>query len=316
MQSPDHPELLFVQAMHYARGRPDGPPRWLIAHTMEAGESSTRAENTAAYFADPGDGRVVSSHYCVDSNSVVQCVRLADTAFTVGNTPGNRRGINWEFSGFAAQTGAQWGDAFSMAMLRTAAPYWALDAARFGIPIERRTVAELRAGVPGLSTHNDFRVAFGGTTHTDPGSNFPWSAFIQMIKGGTAVTDARWRIESADPEFDGTVWVSDGITRRKLRTPGAIHANVAEGWPRQIILTDADRQTRSWTSHLDGVLGFDESARAAQFAELESKLDAVLAAVEGGAGGGVQSVTLSGTITGTLSGSAEVVTDEPTPPGE
>ena len=186
MQSPDHPELVFVQAKHYARGRPDGLPRWLIAHTMEASETSTRAENTAGYFANPGDGRVVSAHYCADSNSVVQCVRLADTAFTVGNTQGNRRGINWEFSGFAAQSGAQWGDAFSMAMLRTAAPYWALDAARFGIPIRRVTVAELRAGTPGLSTHNDFRLAFGGTTHTDPGANFPWPAFIDMI-GGAAM---------------------------------------------------------------------------------------------------------------------------------
>ena len=185
MQSPDHPDLVFVQAKHYGAGRPDGPPRWIIAHTMEASETSTRAENTAGYFANPGDGRVVSAHYCADSNSVVQCVRLADTAFTVGNTQGNRRGINWEFSGFAAQSGAQWGDTFSMAMLAQAAPYWALDAARYGIPIRRVTVAELRAGTPGLSTHNDFRLAFGGTTHTDPGANFPWSAFIDMIEGAS-----------------------------------------------------------------------------------------------------------------------------------
>ena len=182
-QSPDHPELRFVQASGYTRGRPDGPPLFLVAHTMEAAESSTQAENTAAYFASGAGGRSVSSHYCVDDNSIIQCVRLGDVAWTVGNRPGNNRGINWEFTGFARQTAPQWGDAFSMAMLARAAPYWAADAKRFGIPIERRTVDELKAFKPGLTTHNDLRLAFGGTTHTDPGPNFPWSSFISMIRG-------------------------------------------------------------------------------------------------------------------------------------
>lgn len=180
-QSPDHPELSFVQAKTYAKGRPDGPPLWIVVHDMEASETRTRAENTANYFATLPDGRSVSSHYCVDNDSVVQCVKLADTAYTVGNRPGNYRGINWEFSGFASQTREQWLDQFGVDMFAQAAPYIRADAVKYDIPLVRRTVDELKAKLPGVTSHNDLRLAFGGTTHTDPGPNFPWDYFMELL---------------------------------------------------------------------------------------------------------------------------------------
>lgn len=180
--SPDHPELPFLQANKYGRGRPDGPPLFIVVHTMEAHELGTTAEGTAQYFHNLPDGRVVSAHYCCDNNSIVQCVRLQDTAWTVGNRPGNYRGINWEFAGFAAQTAEQWRDPYSTAMLLRAVPYIRADAARFGIPLVRRTVPELQAFRPGITSHNDLRLAFGTTTHTDPGPNFPWSWFMAQLQ--------------------------------------------------------------------------------------------------------------------------------------
>jgi len=181
--SNDHPGLPFVQAAGYTAGRPDGKPLWIVVHDMEASETPTRAESTAAYFANPGDGRNVSSHYCVDSNSVVQCVDLDDSAWTVGNRPGNNRGINWELSGFASQSKGQWLDDFGWAMFAQMAPLVRSDGKRFGIPLERRTVAELQAFRPGITSHNDLRQAFGGTTHTDPGPNFPWAEFLAVMNG-------------------------------------------------------------------------------------------------------------------------------------
>jgi N-acetyl-anhydromuramyl-L-alanine amidase AmpD len=188
--SPDHPELTFVQASGYTKGRPDGPPLWIVIHDMEAGESSTRAESTAAYFATGAGGRSVSSHYCADDDSVIQCVRLADVAWTVGNRPGNNRGINWELSGYARQTREQWLDPFGLAMFRQMAPYVRADAAEYGIPLRRCTVADLKAFRPGVTSHNDLRLAFGVTTHTDPGPNFPWDVFFQILEEGDMVTDA------------------------------------------------------------------------------------------------------------------------------
>lgn len=182
--SPDHPEIQFVQASGYTSGRPDGAPLWIVVHDMEADETPNTAENTANYFATGAGGRDVSSHYCADSNSVVQCVRLADVAWTVGNRPGNNRGINWELAGFASQTRDQWLDTFGQAMFAMMAPIVRSDAARYGIPLVRRTVVELRAYVPGVTSHNDLGVAFGGTDHTDPGPNFPWDYFLEVMNGG------------------------------------------------------------------------------------------------------------------------------------
>jgi N-acetylmuramoyl-L-alanine amidase-like protein len=183
MQSPDHPQLAFVQAEGYTKGRPDGPPLWVVVHDMEASETTTRAESTADYFEDPPDGRNVSSHYCADVNSVVQCVLLKDTAWTVGNRPGNNRGINWELAGFASQSRAQWLDDYGLGMFAQIVPIIQADAAKFGIPLERRAVDELKAFLPGITSHNDLRLAFGGTTHTDPGSNFPWDYFLDLLNG-------------------------------------------------------------------------------------------------------------------------------------
>jgi len=196
--SPDHPQLQFVQAAGYTKGRADGPPLWIVIHDMEAHETSDRAEATAQYFANPGDGRNVSSHYCADNNSVVQCVRLGDVAWTVGNRPGNYRGINWELAGFASQTRSQWLDPFGYAMFAQIVPIIRADAVKYGIPLQRRTVDELKAYKPGITSHNDLRVAFGGTTHTDPGPNFPWDVFMQLL-GGDDMGLQEW---TASPSTD------------------------------------------------------------------------------------------------------------------
>ncbi|HEX6968882.1 MAG TPA: peptidoglycan recognition family protein [Micromonosporaceae bacterium] len=211
--SPDHPELNFVQAAGYTKGRPDGPPLWIVIHTMEASETGLTAEATARYFQNPADGRDVSAHYCVDADSIVACVKLDDTAWTVGNRPGNNRGINWELSGFARQSRDQWLDAFGLAMFARMAPYVVADAERFGIPLQRRTVAELRAFRPGITSHNDLRLAFGVTTHTDPGQAFPWDVFLATVEEARMPTvDEIWAKEYRDrikpPKPDGTIATS------------------------------------------------------------------------------------------------------------
>ena len=229
MFSPDHPELVFVQAAGYSRGRPDGPPLWIVVHDMEASETSTRAESTAAYFANPGDGRSVSSHYTVDSDSVVQCVLLRDVAWTVGNRPGNNRGINWELSGFARQSRAEWLDPFGLGMFAQMAPIVRADAAKYGIPLERRTVAELKAMRPGITSHNDLRLAFGGTTHTDPGPNFPWDVFMTiMTEENMPLSDAdvrkiwTWDLkdgEGTDPAYKVVNRTAEGVADLQARPP-------------------------------------------------------------------------------------------------
>lgn len=179
--SNDHPGLPFVQAQGYTRGRPDGPALWIAWHSMEASEWSGRAESTAAYFASPGDGRSVSAHHCGDDNSVIQCVDEDDSAWTVGNRPGNYRGVNIELAGFARQSRADWLDPFGVAMFARLAPIVAASMTRWHIPNRWCSVADLKAFRPGHTTHNDLRLAFGGTTHTDPGAGFPRDYVAQVL---------------------------------------------------------------------------------------------------------------------------------------
>lgn len=233
-QSPDHPELAFVQAKRFANGRGGKKPLWIVVHDMEAGEDSLRAESTAAYFATLSDGRVVSAHYCCDNDSVIQCVLLADTAWTTGSTEGNGQGINYELAGFARQTRAQWLDAFGLAMFETMAPIVRSDAAKYGIPLERRTVAELRAFKPGVTSHNDIKDAFGGSDHTDPGPAFPWDVFLSIMRGERGkklmymFVAPTGRVLNGVPEKGW--YVTDSQTRRLL-TPKARAAHQAAGTP-------------------------------------------------------------------------------------
>jgi hypothetical protein len=208
--SNDHPGLPFVQAKGYASGRPDGPPLWIVVHDMEASEYSGRAESTAVYFADPPDGRQVSSHYVVDNDSVIQCVDLDDVAWTVGNRPGNNRGINWELAGFARQTRAEWLDPFGVAMFARMAPIAAADMHRFNIPNRWCTIADLQARRPGLTTHNDLRIAFGVTTHTDPGPNFPRDYLQQVLAAALNPSEE----DDMDPQVEhDLIWTTNGIAK-------------------------------------------------------------------------------------------------------
>jgi len=179
----DHADVPFVQALKYGEGRPDGPPIWIVWHTMEEHELGDTAERVANYFRTLPDGRTVSSHYCHDNNSSVQCVRLADRAWTVGNRPGNNRGINIELAGFASQRAEGWADAYSQAMLRRACAIAKRDMARFKIPNRWCSIDDLIARRGGHTTHNDLRLAFNVTTHTDPGASFPRQLVLDLVEG-------------------------------------------------------------------------------------------------------------------------------------
>lgn len=214
--SNDHPGLPFVQAQGYTKGRPDGPALWIVWHSMEATEWSGRAESTAAYFANPPDGRSVSAHHCGDNDSVIQCVDEDDSAWTVGNRPGNYRGVNVELAGYARQTRAEWLDSFGVAMFGRLAPIVAASMTRWRIPNRWCTVDDLKAHRPGHTTHNDLRVAFGGTTHTDPGAGFPHDHVLRVV--GAALTGAPMPklIIVTDEQPADKVCVTDYATRRWL----------------------------------------------------------------------------------------------------
>lgn len=149
----------------------------VVMHTAETPETATSAEATANYFASTG--RDVSAHYCVDANSVVQCVKLEDVAWAA---PGaNHNGIQIELAGRAGQTAAQWADAYSKHELDLAAELVSLLCRRYAIPVRALTPADLLAGRRGVTTHAAVSRAFRGSDHWDPGPAFPMSGFLGRV---------------------------------------------------------------------------------------------------------------------------------------
>lgn len=157
------------------------PPRKIdvvVIHDMEAPEGALTAENVAKYFQTTD--KEVSAHYCVDNNSIVQCVPLADVAWAA---PGaNSNGIQIEYAGYAKQTAAQWNDAYSAAMLKLGAELTAHLCKRFNIPVKFLDAAALKRGERGITTHAQVTLAWHKSTHTDPGPNFPIAKHIMDVR--------------------------------------------------------------------------------------------------------------------------------------
>jgi len=169
----------FIQARNYTPVAAR-TPRWILVHTMEAAEKPGTARAVAKWFAGNAAPKA-SAHYCVDNIAIIQCVKEHDVAWSA---PGaNARGIHIEHAGFAHQTGAEWGDSYSTAMLGLSAKLAAEICARWAIPVMHLTPEQIRAGEPGIAGHRDVTAAFhtvGG--HTDPGPNFPWDTYIAAVQ--------------------------------------------------------------------------------------------------------------------------------------
>lgn len=150
----------------------------VVIHDMEYPEREAAAESVARYFATTS--RQVSSHYCIDANSIVQCVKLKDVAWCA---PGaNHDGIHLEHAGYARQSAAEWRDPYSQAMLELSAELTAHLCDWYGLPIRFLDAAELKRGRRGITTHAAVSEAFKGSSHWDPGPHFPMEWYLGRVK--------------------------------------------------------------------------------------------------------------------------------------
>lgn len=199
--------MKFVQARNYHKGRIK-KIRLVVWHDMEAAEAHNTAENVADWFAGP-DAPMASAHLCGDDDSVVECVKVTDTAFHAPNA--NADGYGLEQAGYRNQGKGGWRDAFSEATIRNLCRFVAGKPELAHIPDRFLTDAQLADGITaGHTTHEQITRVLGGGTHTDPGPDFPKDyAIAQMIAArghavpATQPAGDRW-LRFTSPRLSGT----------------------------------------------------------------------------------------------------------------
>lgn len=183
----DLQNIPFKQARWYTPvSSPARHIQLIVLHSMEAPEKGTTAESVADYFTWLPPTRKASAHYCVDSNSIVQCVQCKDVAFGAPNA--NRNGIHIEMAGYARQKREEWLDEFGKLMLANVA---ALCAEVLMPKFKIQPVFIFAPGLKSLSknpqttgftTHAEVSKAFNPGGHWDPGPGFPFDYLLNLIK--------------------------------------------------------------------------------------------------------------------------------------
>jgi N-acetyl-anhydromuramyl-L-alanine amidase AmpD len=179
----------FIAARHFGPARIGIAPLLIVIHTMEAPEKPRTARNVALWFASDKAPQA-STHYCIDSEEIIQCVSESDIAWAA---PGaNKFGVHLEHAGYASQTVTDWSDAYSRKMLERSAGLAADIARRHGIPIAKIGPEELSKNpqATGFCGHRDVTLGRnGGHGHYDPGSHFPWYVYLSMVQAAFEATD-------------------------------------------------------------------------------------------------------------------------------
>ena len=170
--------ITFKQAKNYTPANRT-EVKYIVIHSMEAGEASTTAENVSAWFAGSSAPKA-SAHFCIDCDSIVQCVKETDIAW---HAPGaNKLGLGLEHAGYARQTRDQWLDPFSSSMLKLSAKLTAKLCKDWNIPTKFVGRDDLKNGLAGITTHHEVTQAFHESTHTDPGKGFPMDLYLQWVQ--------------------------------------------------------------------------------------------------------------------------------------
>ncbi len=173
-------EIRFIQARNYTPVT--GAPRkidLIVIHDMEAPESALTAENVGLWFAGPNAPQA-STHYNIDSDSIVQNVLVKDVAWAA---PGaNHNGIQFEHAGYARQSAAEWLDPYSRSMLAISALLAAQLCKAHSIPARFVPSSGLVMGERGITTHAAVSESFGRSNHTDPGRNFPMRYYTRLVE--------------------------------------------------------------------------------------------------------------------------------------
>jgi len=167
--------------------------------------SNTASDESEASYADHRtDG--TSSHFYVDADTVIQSLDTNDKAGHAGSREGNENAIAFELTGTNDKSRQWWLDNIAWDRLGYVIAYILQhDPDYAGFQVRRASVAEMKANprVKAFYSHDDMRLAWGGTTHDDPGPNFPWDRLFSAVNaaldgGDDMLADERDWVNNAD----------------------------------------------------------------------------------------------------------------------
>lgn len=168
----------YIEAANNS-GKRSGDIQLIVIHSGETQEGEDSAIGMGNWFAS---GKTIgSTHAGVDGGTkephTVQYVW--DSLVAHGAGGGNHQGIHLEQAGRARQSREEWLDDYSRRVIDRAGNVVAQWAIKYNIPLRWLTVAEVRRGVKGICTHHDITLAFGKSTHTDPGPHYPKDVLLK-----------------------------------------------------------------------------------------------------------------------------------------
>lgn len=262
-----------------------GPPNGMRPKATKYGITIHATANTAsardeATFAKRREDEV-SAHYYVDSGQIVQSLNTDYGANHAGAQWPNDHCIAYEFTGMNSWSTSQWIDRINF---DAAAKQMARDCKRWNIPPRDMTVAQLRNHERGINTHNDCRLAFGGTDHTDPGGNFPLTHLINKVKSymGDDVTPEEFLKYDPNDTTKGFVnpsWREDSDTNPTIAVRTGWYFTLNEAHAGNVNSKANGLKLDAVLAALDGLDGDAVIARVNEIAAAESaRIDALEAA--------------------------------------
>lgn len=158
----DHPGAQWLPAdpANYRTGRRprSHPIDFVVIHVTQE-----RFDDAVAVFQNPA--RNTSAHYLVRSadGHIGQCVREKDVARHTSDPDHDDRSIGITHEGWVHH--AAW---FTEQLYASSAALTAAVCARYAIPLDRTHI---------LGHHE-----VSGTTHTDPGANWNWEHYLELVR--------------------------------------------------------------------------------------------------------------------------------------
>ncbi|MDP9167759.1 MAG: N-acetylmuramoyl-L-alanine amidase [Actinomycetota bacterium] len=172
----------YIEGYQGHTSGPNGTITRIVVHGTVSPCQSGGARSVASYFQSPNAGGL--AHYVVDPAEIIQCCH-EDTA--CWHAPPNHGSIGVELCDPQTGPGGRWGDQPHLHMLHLAAQLVADLCKRHNLPVKYVDAAGLLRGETGITTHADVSQAWHQSDHTDPGPDFPMSAFIHSCQQSGAV---------------------------------------------------------------------------------------------------------------------------------